>query len=206
MVVPRIGRSGLPLYICADPTNFDPTTGVLTVLDDGDTEVGGPKHIERWRDWLRWSNVLQFLTVPRHGESMPLRMAEIWTRKSAEAFAGAQIPLGALGSSQIDVGFAIPDEWQEVLQYSDTSLAGLVTELAQRGATVPEPGVEVGPDDSVWQVELAWPADKVAVVIDNEQEREAWLAAAGWQVIHAQEHAEVESLADVLGEQVGGNQ
>ena len=85
VVVPRVGRSGLPLYICADPSNFEPTTGVLAVLDDHEIPKSAARNMpSRWRDWLRWSNVLQFLTVPRHGESMPLRMAEIWTRKSAE--------------------------------------------------------------------------------------------------------------------------
>jgi hypothetical protein len=205
MVVPRAGRSGFPLYVYADPANFEPTTGVLAVLDDRDSEVGGPKHAEEWRDWLRWSNVLQFLTVPRHGESMPLRMAEVWTRKSADAFAGVHVPLSEVSSGQVDIAFAMPSEWQEVLQYSDASLAGLVTELARRGAAVPEPGVEVGPDNSVWQVELAWPTAKVAAVIDEEPEREAWLAADGWTVTNAQHATEFESLAEILSDQLGGD-
>lgn len=72
--------------------------------------------------------------------------------------------------------------------------------------TIPEPGVEVGPDDSVWQVELAWPAAKVAVVIDDEPEREAWLVSEGWTVTNAEHALEVESLADRLSDQVGGDQ
>ncbi|OBF21617.1 helicase [Mycobacterium kubicae] len=206
MIVPRVGRSGLPLYICAEPANFDPTTGVLTVLDDRESEVGGPKHVQQWRDWLRWSNVLQFLNVPRHGEAMPLRMAEVWTRKSADAFATTHIPLSVASSGPMDIAFALPSEWQEVLQYTDGSLKGLVTELARRESAIPEPGVEVGPDDSVWQVELAWPAKKVAVVIDDEPEREAWLAADGWTVTHVEQTPEVEALADILSDQVGGGQ
>jgi ATP-dependent helicase YprA (DUF1998 family) len=206
MIVPRTGRSGIPLYICADSTDFQPTTGVLAVLDDRDSEVGGPKHAEQWRDWLRWSNILQFLTVPRHGETMPLRMAEVWTRKSADAFAKARVPLSVVSSARVDVAFAVPSEWEEVLRYADASLAGLVTQLAQRGVAVPEPGVEVGPDDSVWQVELAWPAAKVAVVIDDEPGREAWLADDGWVVTNAQLAKEGESLADTLSGQIGGDQ
>jgi hypothetical protein len=205
VVVHRVGRSGLPLYICADPADFEPTIGVLAALDDSDSEVGGPKHSERWRDWLRWSNLLQFLTVPRHGESMPLRMAEVWSRKSVDAFAAANVPLSVVGSTRIDVAFAMPSEWEEVLQYSDASLAGLVTELAQRGAAVPEPGVEVGPDDSVWQVELAWPTPKIAVVIDDDDERDAWLTSHGWTVTKAQ-GVVVDSLADSLTDQVGSGQ
>ncbi|WP_236731918.1 DEAD/DEAH box helicase [Mycolicibacterium peregrinum] len=204
LVVPRVGRSGVPLYVCADPANFESTTGVLAVLDDRLAEVGGPKHAERWRDWLRWSNIVQFLTVPRHGESAPLRMAEIWSRESADAFAGAYIPLSVTESGRIDIAFSLSAEWEEVLHYSDPSLTGLVTKLAQHDTAIPDPGAEVGPDDSVWQVELAWPAPKVAVVIDDDPERDTWLAAQGWTVAHAQK-SKAESLADILIDQVGGN-
>ena len=204
MVVPRVGRSGLPLYICADPSNFDPTTGVLSVLDDRDSEVGGPKHAEQWRDWLRWSNVLQFLTLLRHGESMPLRMAEMWTRQSAESFTG-HVPLSVTGLARIDFAFAMPNEWEEVIKYADRSLAELVTALAQAGLPVPEPGVEVGPDDSVWQVELAWPEPRVAVVIDDDPDRDAWLSAEGWKVSAAQKGSSAEALTQSLSDAVGGN-
>ena len=129
----------------------------------------------------------------------------MWTRKSAEAFAGVHVPLSAAGSGRVDIAFVTASEWEEVLRYSDARLASLVTELAQRGTAVPEPGVEVGLDDSVWQVELAWHAAKVAVVIDEEPEREAWLAAEGWTVTNAQHATEVESLADILSGQVGGD-
>ncbi len=70
---------------------------------------------------------------------------------------------------------------------------------------MPEPGVEVGPDSSIWQVELAWPAAKVAVVVDEEPDREAWLAGEHWKVIRAPDTAEVESAAAILNEQVGGS-
>jgi hypothetical protein len=136
---------------------------------------------------------------------MPLRMAEVWTRKSAEAFAGVHVPLSVLGAGKIDVAFALPTEWEEVLQYSDASLAPLVTELAQRGTLVPEPGVEVGPDSSVWQVELAWPAAKVAIVVDKEPDREAWLAGEHWKVIHASQESAVGLLEEILNAQVGGS-
>ncbi len=85
------------------------------------------------------------------------------------------------------------------------SLANLVVELAQRGLMVPEPGAEVGPDESVWQVELAWPTAKIAVVIDDDPDREAWLTAANWKVVHAGHGHEPGSLADLLSEHVGGN-
>jgi len=201
MVVPRVGRSGLPLYICADPTKFEPTTGVLAALDDGDTEVGGPKHLKQWRDWLRWSNILQFLTVPRHGETLPLRMAEVWTRKSAEHF--SHVPLSVTGGQRVDIAFVLPDEWEEVRRFTDPGLAGLVIGLAERRVLLPEPGAEVGPDESVWQVELAWPATKVAVVTDIDKERDGWLMDSGWRVTKVDDGVDVESLADELSTRVG---
>jgi hypothetical protein len=116
------------------------------------------------------------------------------------------VPLSVMSSGRVDIAFAVPSEWEEVLRYADASLAGLVTELAQRGVAVPEPGVEVGPDESVWQVELAWPAAKVAVVIDDEPGREAcWPMTAG-VITNAQQATEVESLADNLSDQIGGDQ
>ena len=189
------------MYICADPTKFEPTTGVLAALDDGDTEVGGPKHLKQWRDWLRWSNILQFLTVPRHGETLPLRMAEVWTRKSAEHF--SHVPLSVTGGQRVDIAFVLPDEWEEVRRFTDPGLAGLVIGLAERRVLLPEPGAEVGPDESVWQVELAWPATKVAVVTDIDKERDGWLMDSGWRVTKVDDGVDVESLADELSTRVG---
>jgi ATP-dependent helicase YprA (DUF1998 family) len=204
VVVPRVGRSGLPLYICAETANFQPTTGVLAVLDDRDSEVGGPRHSEQWREWLRWSNLLQFLNVPCHGETMPLRMVEVWTRKSAYEFAEVDIPLSVPAPGRVDVAFALPSGWAEVMRFTDGSLEDLIIELARREASIPEPGVEVGPDQSVWQVELAWPAEKVAVVIDADPQRDAWLCAHSWNVMKIDKATSVNSAADALCEQVGG--
>jgi hypothetical protein len=204
MVVPRVGRSGLPLYIFAETAKFQQTTGVLAVLDDRDSEVGGPTHSEQWRDWLRWSNLLQFLNVPRHGESLPLRMVEIWTRRSAYEFAEVDIPLSVPAPGRVDAAFALPSGWAEVMRFTDSVLEDLIIELARRKAAIPEPGMEVGPDESVWQVELAWPAEKVAVVIDEEPRRDAWLAANGWKVTRLEGPSAVGSVANTLGSQFGG--
>lgn len=174
----------------------------IAALDDSDSEVGGPKHLKQWRDWLRWSNVLQFLTVPRFGESLPLRMAEVWTRRSVEHFSYA--PLSVVAGSTIDVAFVLPGEWEEVRHFSDSSLAGLVKGLAQRNVLMPEPGAEVGPDNSVWQVELAWPSQKVAVVIDADADRDRWLTTDGWTVARFEGADDAESLIEELSGKVGG--
>jgi hypothetical protein len=135
---------------------------------------------------------------------MPLRMVEVWTRKSAYEFAEVDIPLSVPAPGRVDVAFALPSGWAEVMRFTDGSLEDLIIELARREASIPEPGVEVGPDQSVWQVELAWPAEKVAVVIDADPQRDAWLCAHSWNVMKIDKATSVNSAADALCEQVGG--
>ncbi|MCG7630891.1 DEAD/DEAH box helicase [Gordonia McavH-238-E] len=195
MVVPRFGWSGLPVWVCADPSDFEATLGVLTVLDDSDNEVGGPVHETRWRDWLRWSNVLQFVDTPRFGAVMPRRMAAIWTNRTIGEFLAQPIPLADRAGDRVDIAFEMSAEWQLVDKYTDPVLAELIRTLAKNGVEAPEPGFEVGPVDSVWQVELAWEDDLVAVVVDSEPERDVWLEKSGWTVARLRGDNDAQELA-----------
>lgn len=196
MVVPRHGRSGLPLFVVADPADHLPTVGVLAVLDDRVEVVGGPEHEARWHDWLRWANLLQTLVLPAVGVPKPQRMCEAWTRRSMGAFAVRHLPLAAAPAPTPVVDVAVPG-WPIVLEYSDTSVHALVSALAAPGRTPPEPGGEVG-DDVVWQVELCWPDEKIAVIIDHDPSRETWLASDGWRVATVDEDTDVGRLADTI--------
>ena len=207
MVVPRSGLSGLPLLIIADPTDPNPTTGVLAVLDDRESEVGGSQHAARWRDWLRWSNVLQFLRLPTFGHEMPLRMAEVWTRRSLDVFAQSHLPLAAPAVAIASVGGReLTPEWVEVRDYTDPVLSHLIAIMADANVAIPEAGAEVGPTETVWQVEMAWPEAKVAVVVDIEAQRDSWLRAAGWTVASITADSNVENVArDIAGAVQGGS-
>ena len=206
MLVPRKGISGLPLAIVAEPNDPDTTVGVLSVLDDRLTEVGGPTHAARWRDWLRWSNVLQFLTRPYYGHEMPMRMVEIWTRRSQEPFAGAMIPLAGAAPAPVgDISTELTPEWALVRTYTDPVLAELIAIMAKKGVDLPEAGAEIGPDESVWQVELAWPDAKVAVVVDTDTQRDAWLESEGWTVASADSQSLADSLARDIENAVKGS-
>ncbi|RVW08226.1 DEAD/DEAH box helicase [Prescottella agglutinans] len=206
MVVPRTGLSGLPLVIVADPNDHVSTLGVLCVLDDRPSEVGGPSHVAHWRDWLRWSNVLQFLTRPRFGLDLPMRMVEIWTRRSDDPFAGTMIPLaGSLPGKAEDAAIELTPEWSLVRDYTDPVLAQLIAIMAREGVDAPEAGAEVGPDESVWQVELAWPDTKVAVVVDIDADRDEWLEKHGWTVASAEGAFEPDTLAREIEDAVKGS-
>lgn len=195
MIVPRHGRSGLPLALVADPADYLASLGALAVLDDRPTEVGGPGHEDQWRDWLRWSNLLQFLTRPRFGYELPLRMAEVWTQRSLDRFAGRHLPLAgapaaaALAEATIAAtsraGAAVDvvtPTWQVVLDFTDPAVHPLVTSLAKVGSPTPEPGGEVG-DDELWQVELCWPRERIAVTVDHDTARDRWLEQHGWKIV-----------------------
>jgi hypothetical protein len=56
----------------------------------------------------------------------------------------------------------------------------LVEAVVDRGAPLPITGWEVEADGDVWQVEAAWPERKVAVLIDEIADRDAWMATNGW--------------------------
>ena len=204
VVIPRAGQSGFSLYICGETANLEPTIGVLAVLDDRESEVGDPTYREKWRDWLRWANILQFLKVPRRGEALPLRMVEIWTYQSAYEFSDVDIPLSVPAPGRIDRAFALPSGWAEVLHFTDASLEELITELARLKAPIPEPRFNVGPGRSSWNLELAWPAEKISVVIDEEPLRDAWLAAHGWKVTRPGGSIGARSVANSLWEELGG--
>ncbi|MEU6367481.1 DEAD/DEAH box helicase [Streptomyces sp. NPDC046931] len=54
--------SGCRLVLAADGRRTPPVWTGLTVLDDGEAALADePTHKRRWRAWLYWSNVLQFL-------------------------------------------------------------------------------------------------------------------------------------------------
>ena len=57
----------------------------------------------------------------------------------------------------------------------------LVRAVAAFGLPIPEAGHEV--DDGEYVVDLAWPDRHIAVSVDDDEERDAWLVAHGWTVV-----------------------
>ncbi|MGH4029373.1 DEAD/DEAH box helicase [Actinomycetota bacterium Odt1-20B] len=68
LVLHATDEHGLPLLFTVDPTHVAPDGGAsvgwgaIAVLDDHDSDqLGTAEHKLRWRSWLYWSNLLQFL-------------------------------------------------------------------------------------------------------------------------------------------------
>ncbi|WP_026125563.1 DEAD/DEAH box helicase [Nocardiopsis gilva] len=105
---------------------------------------------------------------------------------------------------------AEPDRegWTEVLEYlerDEPGLEPLVRSLMERGVPVPEAGYELS--GGLWPAELAWPEQRVAVVLsdalltnhEDKAKGDAAYADAGWTAREAQKWDAAELAARVMG-------
>ncbi|WP_228454206.1 helicase-related protein [Streptomyces alkaliphilus] len=199
--------SGCPLTIVLDLRRGQAaaTWTALTVLDDSPRAITSDEaaHRARWRAWLYWSNLLQFLDDDSGGEGVQLAGSDLpgFDPLTLAVTGGAGWITGHRAVPQ--QGPAAPPaapvrdpDWEEVLAYlvDEPGLAELAEELAARGTPAPVAGHELGA--AGWVAELAWPDHGVGVVLapvpgpdggpDVEaRDRDAAYAAAGWRVAPA---------------------
>lgn len=140
---------------------------VRLVLADDQESMYEPDHRDRWRDWLHWGNLLQFLegdgcqalvTVAAEEEAMADDLSPISgpTPIAGEALAAKLAP-------------ALEDE----LEMVDDAARDLVRQALLLGAPAFVAGHEL--DDGT-VLEAAWPKAKVAVVLDGEVVPDEWTA------------------------------
>ena len=86
--------------------------------------------------------------------------------------------------------------WEQVLDLCDPAIAGLVIALEGEVPT-PAVGLDVGPQND-WQVELAWVDQALAVIVDEDLERNHWLEQNGWTVVSASPGFHLESALEVI--------
>lgn len=191
-ILAAVDRSGCSVTAVADGRHKPPAWTAATVLDDSSAAVADTDaHRKRWRAWLYWSNLLQFLEYGG-GDSAQLT-SSLLDGFSADALAvtGGS---GWLASTRIDLGTGAEEgtarqdfreapeaaptvaessesaprgtAWDTVLEYLDPDEPGLqllAVALASMEAPAPVDGFEL--DDRGWMAELAWPDPKVGVVL-----------------------------------------
>ncbi|MEV6009164.1 DEAD/DEAH box helicase [Streptomyces sp. NPDC051976] len=206
--------SGCPLTIVLDPRG-GPTRAVwtaLTVLDDRaesvrDDEAG---HRRRWRAWLYWSNLLQFLDAGEgDGVQLTTGMLADFQPRELGVTGGVGWLASQRGVPQPAAGVRDP-AWDDTIELlvDEPGLLALAQALANRDVPVPEAGYELGAE--AWPAELAWPDRRVGVVLAHRPdpgsgrdvdaaERDNAYRVAGWQVRTATEWD-----AGELGELAGG--
>ncbi|HEX5567729.1 MAG TPA: Zn-binding domain-containing protein, partial [Streptomyces sp.] len=187
--------SGCPLVIALDLRRGQSAAvwTALTVLDDGPETIAANEaaHRRRWRAWLYWTNLLQFLNEGE-GDGVQLTAGQLpgfdpvelavtggggWLHSHRRAHAPGPAGTGAPQRAAEDGPAAQPHTaavrdpgWDEVTAYlvEEPGLAGLAEELAALGAPAPEAGYELG--DAAWTAELAWPGHRVGVVLAHRPE------------------------------------
>ncbi|MFP5021907.1 DEAD/DEAH box helicase [Pseudonocardia phyllosphaerae] len=161
-----VGRTPGGLAIAAERRS-PKDARVRLCLDDRTRTVGSDDQVAAWRDFLAVSAVLQFLEPGR------LTAATVSTLPSM------LVPVGE--------AVVVPPPWQEIAETYEGTERDRVLGLATAGLPVPESGFEV--DDGRHMIDLAWPAEAVAVLFEPDDDVLEYLNDHGWTVVPPDEKA-----------------
>nr|WP_090276603.1 DEAD/DEAH box helicase [Mycolicibacterium komanii]CRL70034.1 helicase [Mycolicibacterium komanii] len=135
------------------------------VIDDNDDALH-PDTRDSWQEWLRWSNLLNFRTVP----------AVITTRHQS-AYATPEELIVAPATETVEPT-SLTGAWLEAYEQADGDGQELIVKLADTEVPTPDVGEEI---DGI-PVELSWPTWRVAVDLGLDDSDRQRLTAAGWTV------------------------
>ncbi|MFC6017535.1 DEAD/DEAH box helicase [Plantactinospora solaniradicis] len=233
-LVRSVDAADCPVTIVVDGRAADRVWSALAVIDDrpetvnAGTDERRERHRRRWAGWLAWANVVQFLAAGGgDGAQLARTTLDDFDPASMAVSEGTGLrltqrpmPIDAETSTWLGLSpeATPPDDdpadvdspWQDVLHYfnrDESALEALVQTLIRRGMPVPVVGYELG--DQGWPAELAWPEQRVAVVLSGSPDdpeitdRNGAYAAAGWRVRTAREWS-AEELTDRLAHNSGG--
>ncbi|GAA0965355.1 DEAD/DEAH box helicase [Actinocorallia libanotica] len=222
-------QSGLPIAFLVDGSTR--RWSALACLDDAAPEqLGTPEHKARWRSWLQWSNILQFLAHDGgDGIQLTTTTAARFDMSVLKAFGGlgeleslivrygtpAPRPAPTHASHDTPVEAALRDLlWdREILQYldedePDTPLTRLAHALADGGRKAPAYGHELG--ERRWLADFVWDHgdQRIAVMAEpcdqaDEESDKTWRAYrdAGFTIRSADDWlADLDALLAALPE------
>ncbi|MGW1611692.1 DEAD/DEAH box helicase [Streptomyces sp. NPDC002285] len=197
-------QSGLPIAFLVDGATGH--WSALACLDDtAHDQLGTPEHKARWRSWLQWSNILQFLAHDG-GDGIQLTTATAagFDISVLKAFGGlgeleslvvrygtgtpAPQPVPAEASNETPLEAAVRDLlWdREILEYldeddPDSPLTRLAHVLADGGKKAPAYGYELG--ERGWLADFVWDhgTPRIAVMAEpydqkDEESNKTWSA------------------------------
>ncbi|MEV6987000.1 DEAD/DEAH box helicase [Sphaerisporangium sp. NPDC051017] len=180
--------TGLPIVFvldAADPEALKWTA--LTILDDADAVLDTDEHKERWRSWLYWTNLTQFLSLSG-GDGVQLAtstaadfevevlavcggLGELDSLSDVPAAAVRPVSTrsGSLAEAAVAEGLrdaAWDEDILEILREEPgeaPDLIRLAETLADRGKRAPVFGYELGA--SRWLADFAWHTDRVKIAV-----------------------------------------
>jgi replicative superfamily II helicase len=199
---------GCPVTVIVDGRRRDPETAplgtwsALVVIDDRRATItaDGEAHERRWAAWLYWGNLIQFLDEGG-GDGVQLTWTgldgfdpSVLTAAGGAGLAASlmladqdvsEAELSMLGAvrSASSSGLAVDRQWAGVYDLLAPEVEILIHALAEWGVPAPQPdqiGYELG--DQAWQAELAWPAQRCAIIAPGPEATDCIAAynAAGW--------------------------
>ncbi|MDT3444486.1 DEAD/DEAH box helicase [Pseudofrankia sp. BMG5.37] len=202
--------NALPIIVTLDASEPEaPRWSALVVLDDSEAALAEDGHRRRWRAWLYWTNLTQFLPVGG-GDAVQLAtsraadypvdvLAVCGGSGELDSLAGAPTspaPPTPAVPAQATSGDAaegpLGEAWTEQIldqltEDDDPALVQLAHVLARDDLPVPEFPFELG--TSRWQADFGWDGlNRVAVVAPHEpgddegERRDAAYLAAGWTI------------------------
>ncbi len=193
---------GLPLHVFldtraeyADPTLMLPRSLVLSVIDDSTEGLVEPAHRQRWADWLQWANVLQFASdrysehvISARSEHASLDLGNLMLIPGGEG--AVAIPILELAD--------VEDELALVTSASAQNLARRA--LAHEGVPMPIVGYDLDGDGDLPPLEVAWPQQKVAILVETDEDSAAAIRQAGWAAKDVEEWTLGELLQAIAGD------
>jgi hypothetical protein len=203
-------RSGLPLVLVLDATRGDTPADVawsaLAVLDDEGGDVGTAEHKLRWRAWLYWSNLLQFLDDRGDGVQLAASSTAAFPVETlAVCHGGVVTPVASAPVSIRRRDRVWDEDILPLLDDDEESLFRLAEALAAQGKQAPVFGHELG--ERRWLADFAWPRPDLKIAVQSRrgahdeeaQRRDQAYAEDGWNLRTASEWLEhLDSLLPLL--------
>ncbi|MFE1930674.1 DEAD/DEAH box helicase [Streptomyces sp. NPDC059474] len=197
-------QSGLPVAFLVDGATG--RWSALACLDDtAPDQLGTPEHKTRWRSWLQWSNVLQFLahdggdgiqltTATAAGFDISVLQAfgglgeleSLIARYGTGTPAAQPTPMEAFNDTPLEAALRDLLWDREILEYldedePDSPLTRLAHALADGGKEAPDYGYELG--ERRWLADFAWDHgdQRIAVMAEpydqaDEESDKTWRA------------------------------
>jgi hypothetical protein len=154
---------------------------VVATIDDRPEALREPEHPARWGAWLQLANVLQFLRRDRQAWFTAVSEADSIDIDDFDVVLSPFTPVLTESEASPDgPGDAAREELDLIV---DHAARALVEQVLAVGGPIPEAGYEPGGTDG-WLLEVAWPAQRVAVLAagaHDDAALTAWLTAHDWE-------------------------
>ncbi|WP_190814316.1 DEAD/DEAH box helicase [Saccharopolyspora pogona] len=164
----------------------------LVVHDDSNTALADTRHRRRWRAWLYWSNLVQFLAYSGgDGAQIAASRAHEFAPETLAIFSGTDTHEQPVLTAAKDLVWdeeilpLLEEDEKDKEDEPESALTRLARCLAAAGKKAPEFGHELGEQN--WEVDFGWRAVRIGATgssshSDEARKRDEAYGAEGWQV------------------------